>query len=99
MEELRAWQVPDDRLHMILNRGNSTDIRPAEIEGFFQRPFFASIPNDHRAFRAAMLEGRPIQEKSALGRAFKSFAKQLARAVEDVKPATQSKWKSLLGRG
>ena len=99
LEELRAWQVPDDRLHMILNRENSTDIRPAELEGFFQRPFFAGIPNDYKALRAAMLDGRPIQEKSTLGRAFKSFAEQLARAVEDIKPATQSKWKSLLGRG
>jgi len=78
--ELRAREVPADRIGIILNRWHKHDMELAEIEQFLQGPLLAVFQNDYQCVRRAILDGRLIGRKSQLGRSFSAFARVLAQA-------------------
>lgn len=77
-QELLAHGVARERSRLILNRWHKTEIAARDIEEFLRAPIQAVIPNDYRAFRTALYEGRCVPLNSAAGKAFVEFAGALA---------------------
>lgn len=63
---LRQMSVPAEHIEIVLNRykANFERITPAEVESHFQRPIFATIPNDYRHVQSALDLGAPMYTES-----------------------------------
>ncbi|MCA9251699.1 MAG: AAA family ATPase [Phycisphaerae bacterium] len=63
---LQQMSVPADHIEIVLNRykANFERITPSEVEDHFQRPIFATIPNDYRHVQAALDLGAPMYTES-----------------------------------
>ncbi len=62
MDALLQAGIPDDRLQVVVNRGDSTGGRISEkdIEESINKPVFASIPNDYHVMARSIDLGTPI---------------------------------------
>jgi cellulose biosynthesis protein BcsQ len=76
-EELSQAGIPEDRVHILLNRWHADELKPGDIEQFLHRPIMHVFPNDYKTVRAATVEGRLIPAGTRLGKAFQEFAGQL----------------------
>ncbi len=63
---LQQMSVPSEHIEIVLNRykANFERITPSEVEAHFQRPIFATIPNDYRHVQAALDLGAPMCSES-----------------------------------
>ncbi len=75
--ELQRWNVPEERIGILLNRWHKTDPTPAEITRLLGRPVLKAFPNDYPALRAAVAAGSSVPFDSKLGGAFLEFAGKL----------------------
>ncbi len=74
---LRGRGIPPERIGVIVNRWKSNEIRTPEVERYLDAPVAAVFQNDYHSVRRAIQEGRLIQSKCELGRAFTAFAERL----------------------
>jgi pilus assembly protein CpaE len=64
-----------ERVSLLLNRAESdSTISTAQIEDIVGLPVWRAFPNDYRAVRKALFDGKPIDPGSSLGRQFVSMA-------------------------
>jgi pilus assembly protein CpaE len=79
---LRSLNVNDDRIHIILNRSNSSldRISPEDVAEHFGKPVFAMIPNDFRRVQWSLDLGQPITAKGPTSPARTAIA-ELARRI------------------
>ncbi|HEY3439912.1 MAG TPA: hypothetical protein VGK29_04140 [Paludibaculum sp.] len=72
--ELHRWEVPVERIGILLNRWHLSDPSPAEIGGMLGMAVYRAFPNDYPAVRAAVSAGTSVSFESKLGDAFVEFA-------------------------
>jgi pilus assembly protein CpaE len=80
--ELEECEIPADKIHIVLNRWERGQLSLLEIEKSLGRPVFATLPNDYKRARKAILESRLIDFDSAFGRGCKDLAEKLGGLPE-----------------
>ncbi len=84
--ELHRREIPEDRIHVVLNRWHSTDISVDDIGKLLKHKIAAVLPNDYRCVNTSVIESTLIAENSNLGRSLTGFARELTgEAVEAAK--------------
>lgn len=93
LDELHRRQIPPERVHVILNRWHSHDMKPEEAEEFLKHKVVAALPNDYKSVNDAILHGTLVPSESELGRNIAAVAKWLAGETADVIiPKQKSSW-------
>jgi len=78
----------EDRVRVIVNRASANGhVAPGQIPGLLGREVFATIQNDYRSIGEALISGRRIDPKSALGRDISALAARLANQPPVPTPA------------
>jgi Flp pilus assembly CpaE family ATPase len=77
-QDLVEWEVPDSRVHILLNRWTKNELNSDEVAEAVQRSVDHVFPNDYSALRKAMADGRCVAPESALGRSIAEFAARLS---------------------
>ncbi|WP_321477496.1 hypothetical protein [uncultured Paludibaculum sp.] len=95
--ELVGRGVPADKIQVVINAWNQTDIGLDDIKKYLSCPVAARIPEDKRGIRAAMTDYRlPLPTSLAPGRAIRQFAERLAAGCAQLEEAEeQPRWSSL----
>lgn len=98
LAELEACEIPGDRIHIILNRCERGGLSIQDVEGILERPVFASLPNDYKQVKNAILESRLVCKESRFAKSCKPLAQKLSGLPQA--PRTESKFALLskLGR-
>ena len=76
--ELEVYDVPRDRIHILLNRRERASLPLADIEEAVGRPVFATLPNDYNHVRDAIVESRLVDSTSPLGESCLALARKLS---------------------
>jgi Flp pilus assembly CpaE family ATPase len=76
-EELARWQVPPERVGVLINRWQYSDPTPEEIARLLNLPVLGTFPNDYPAVRDAVATARPVADNCELGEAYAEFAAKL----------------------
>ncbi len=84
--DLKAKGAPPDRIGLIVNRWQNSDVDLADIERFAEERVAVVIQNDYQGVRRAIQEGRLVGPRSELGRSFATFSKTLLPPEQQPKP-------------
>jgi pilus assembly protein CpaE len=88
--ELTACKVPGDRIHIVINRAERNGLSIPEIEEILERPVFATLPNDYKQVKNAILESRLVSPESRFAKGCRSLAQKLSGLPEA--PQVESKF-------
>jgi pilus assembly protein CpaE len=77
LAEIAARGVAPDRIALVLNRWQKTDLAVAEVERILEQHVSAVLPNDYRAVQRAAVAGGIVNPESVLGKAYRDFAVRL----------------------
>jgi pilus assembly protein CpaE len=80
--ELEACQIPADRIHVVLNRWERGGLSIEDVEGVLDRPVFATLPNDYKQVKNAILESRLVTPDSRFAKSCKTLAQKLSGLPE-----------------
>jgi pilus assembly protein CpaE len=80
--ELEECEIPAERIHIVLNRWERGQLKLTEIEKILGRPVFATVRNDYKRARQAILESGLIDRDSAIGKGCKLLAEKLGGLPE-----------------
>jgi hypothetical protein len=81
INELESMGVPKSRIWLLVNRLESRDLQPDDIERTIGCEVGAVFPNDYPAVSEAILEGEFLRANSRLGRAYRAFAEAIVSGV------------------
>jgi Flp pilus assembly CpaE family ATPase len=76
--ELEVYEIPQDRIHILLNRRERGSLPLADIEQALGRPVFATLPNDYKHVRDAILESRLADPASPFGQSCLALARKVS---------------------
>ena len=76
--ELEACQIPSERIHVVLNRWERGGLSIDDVEGILERPVLATLPNDYKQVKTAILESRVVSPDSRFARSAKTLAQKLS---------------------
>jgi Flp pilus assembly CpaE family ATPase len=76
--ELEEYEVPRDRIHILLNRQERGGLPLQDIEKALGRPVFATLPNDYRHVQDAIVESRLVASGSAFGASCQALARKVS---------------------
>ena len=76
--ELEEYEVPRDRVHILLNRQERGGLPLQDIEKALGRPVFATLPNDYRHVQDAIVESRLVASGSAFGASCQALARKVS---------------------
>ena len=96
--ELEECEVPQERIHVVLNRFERDGLRVEDAEAALGRGVFATLPNDYARLRDAMLESRVAPEDSPLGRGSRALAEKLGGLPEGLQKPNRFSLLQKLGR-
>jgi pilus assembly protein CpaE len=82
--ELEACQIPADRIHLVVNRWERGGLSVKEVEDVLGRAVFATLPNDYKQVKSAILESRLVSPESRFARSCKVLAQKLSGLPEAV---------------
>ena len=88
--ELEACQIPGDRIHVVVNRWERDGLSIRDVEGVLERPIFATLPNDYKQVKNAILESRLVAPESRFARSCRALAQKLSGLPEA--PPSESKF-------
>jgi len=100
--ELLELGLPSENIRLVLNRvGGKKSLKTENVEELVGVPVSAAIENDYNAFTEAYMKGALVRPESALGHQLGALARQIMGLQDEVteKPATRSRWRSLLSFG
>lgn len=73
----------EDRVSILLNRNSRrAAVNEAEVEKLLGASLYMTLPNDYQNVQKAVLEGRPVDSNSELGRCFQRLARSVLPAAE-----------------
>jgi cellulose biosynthesis protein BcsQ len=78
ISELESIGVPKSRIRLLVNRLESRDLQPDDIERTIDCEVGGVFPNDYPAVSEAILEGEFLRANTRLGRSYRAFAEALA---------------------
>jgi len=87
--ELEACQIPRDRIHIVINRWERGGLSIQDVEEILERPVFATLPNDYKQVKNAILESRLVSAESRFAKSCKTLAQKLSGLPEA--PPAESK--------
>jgi Flp pilus assembly CpaE family ATPase len=76
--ELEEYEVPNDRVHIVLNRQERGGLPVQDIEKALGRPVFATLPNDYKHVRDAIVESRLVASDSTFGASCRKLAQKVS---------------------
>jgi len=76
--ELEVYDIPRDRVHILLNRRERGSLPLADIEKALGRPVFATLPNDYKHVRDAIVESRLADPASPFGQSCLALARKVS---------------------
>jgi len=102
LDAIVAHGIPEDRIHIILNRGDTSTGRVSreDLADTIKRPIVAVIPNDFQFMARALDFGQPggtTDRNNAVGLAIAKLAKYVVSGVQDDSSSSEEK-KSFFGR-
>ena len=80
--ELEECEISGDKIHILLNRWERSQLKLSDIEKSLGRPVFATLPNDYKQARQAILESRLIDPDSRFARSCMTLAAKLSGLPE-----------------
>lgn len=96
IESLLKSSYPRERIHLVVNRVTRTpQLTIKDIERVLKVPVAWILPDDSEMLAAAYIQGKLVQDRSALGETFTRFAARLAGIQE---PKATPRWLSFLAR-
>ena len=81
-EELEACKIPGDRIHIVVNRWERGGLSIDGVEDVLGRPVFATLPNDYKQVKNAILKSRLVASDSRFGRGCVALAHKLSGLPE-----------------
>jgi Flp pilus assembly CpaE family ATPase len=76
--ELQECEIPRDKIHFVVNRWERGGLKMKDIEETLESPVLASLPNDYRRVREAILESRLVALDSAFAKGCHALAEKLS---------------------
>jgi pilus assembly protein CpaE len=92
LAELHQRDIPEDRIHVVLNRWHSTDISVDNIGKILKHKIAAVLPNDYRSVNSSVVESTLITEDSKLGRSLTAFARKLTGEAVEIPKSKRTSW-------
>lgn len=92
LAELHQRDIPEDRIHVVLNRWHSTDISVENIGKILKHKIAAVLPNDYRSVNSSVVESTLITEDSKLGRSLTAFARKLTGDAVEIPKSKRTFW-------
>jgi hypothetical protein len=80
--ELEACKIPRDRIHIVVNRWERGGLSIDHVEGILERPVFATLPNDYKQVKTAILESRLVSADSRFAKGCITLAQKLSGLPE-----------------
>jgi len=87
--ELEACKIPRDRIHIVVNRWERSGLSAQDVEGILERPVFATLPNDYKQVKNAILESRLVAAESRFARSCVALAQKLSGLPEAPRPESK----------
>jgi Flp pilus assembly CpaE family ATPase len=87
--ELEACEIPADRIHIVLNRFERNGLSISDVEDVLDRPVFATLPNDYKQVKNAILESRLVASDSRFAASCKTLAQKLSGLPEVPRAASK----------
>jgi pilus assembly protein CpaE len=88
--ELEACKIPSDRIHIVVNRWERGGLSTDDVEDVLGRPVFATLPNDYKQVKNAILESRLVAADSRFAKSCVTLAHKLSGLPEA--PRAESKF-------
>ena len=88
--ELEACQIPASRVHLVVNRWESGGLSIEQVEDTLERKVFATLPNDYKQVKNAILESRLVSPTSRFAKSCRTLAQKLSGLPEA--PASEFKF-------
>jgi Flp pilus assembly CpaE family ATPase len=79
---LEACHIPADRIHVVVNRWERGGLSIEDVEGVLERSVFATLPNDYKQVKNAILESRLVAQDSRFARSCRALAQKLSGLPE-----------------
>jgi pilus assembly protein CpaE len=76
--ELEACKIPGDRIHIVVNRWERGGLSIDGVEDVVGRPVFATLPNDYKQVKNAILKSRLVAADSRFARGCVALAHKLS---------------------
>jgi pilus assembly protein CpaE len=88
--ELEACKIPGDRIHIVVNRWERGGLSIDDVQDVLERPVFATLPNDYKQVKNAILESRLVAAESRFAKGCVTLAQKLSGLPEA--PRAESKF-------
>jgi Flp pilus assembly CpaE family ATPase len=88
--ELEAVKIPRDRIHIVVNRWERGGLSIGAVEDILGREVFATLPNDYKQVKNAILESRLVSDESRFAKSCATLAQKLSGLPEA--PRAESKF-------
>ncbi len=96
--ELEDCEVPQSRIHVILNRYERGGLTEKDAEKVLERPVFAALPNDYARIRSAVMGSRLVVDEAPFARGCKALAERLGGLPEGAQKQGRFSLLQKLGR-
>ncbi len=87
--ELAACGISEDRIHVVLNRWESGGLSRKDVEEALDCPVFATLPNDYKQVKNAILESRLVAAESRFAKSCRALAQKLSGLPEAPRPESK----------
>jgi pilus assembly protein CpaE len=74
--ELEAFEVPRNKVQIVLNRWVGKGLSIQDVEGILERQIFATLPNDYAHIQDAILESRLVTSETPFGEGCRTLARK-----------------------
>lgn len=92
LAELHQRDIPEDRIHVVLNRWHSTDISVENVGKILKHKIATVLPNDYRSVNSSVVESTLITEDCKLGRSLTAFARKLTGEAVETPKSKRTFW-------
>jgi len=75
--ELDAFEIPREKVKVLVNRYERGTLSMEEIERILARPVFATLPNEYREVKKSIMESRLVSTSSSFGKSCAALAQKI----------------------
>lgn len=87
--ELQACKIPGERIHIVVNRWERGGLAIEDVEDVLGSPVFATLPNDYRQVKNAILESRLVAPDSRFTKSCRALAHKLSGLPDTPRPESK----------
>ena len=82
--ELESCEIPANSVKVLINRWERRQLKVEDIESTMEGPVFATLPNDYKEIRNAILDTRLASPASAFNKACEALARNISGLPENL---------------